>query len=253
MNYLIMVYLFILGAMIGSFLGCMGYRIPNKIKTTFPPSFCENCKHKLKWYMNIPIFSYIFLRGKCYYCKKPIGFIYFLSEIICAILFVVNYVVFGFTSNFFIATILTCILIVTMVSDFRYYYISDRVIILGLIGSLITLLIFESKILVFKYIMYGVILFAIMYLIKIIGNFLFKKESLGDGDIKLMGVIGASIGIINGLLTLFVGSVLGLLYSLIPVKNKEERLIPFGPFLIMGALITLYFSNYITYIIDNML
>lgn len=253
MDYLIMIYLFIFGSMIGSFLGCMGYRIPNKIKTTFPPSFCENCKHKLKWYMNIPIFSYIFLKGKCYYCKKPIGFIYFLCEILCGVLFVINYIVFGFTSNFFIATILSCIFIVTIVSDFKYYYISDRVIILGLLGSLITLFIFETKTLVFRYVIYGAIMFAVMYLIKLIGNLMFKKESLGDGDIKLMGVIGASIGLINSFVTLFIGSVLGLIFSLIASRVNKEGIIPFGPFLIMGALISLYFSNYITFIIDNML
>ena len=86
------VLLFILGAMLGSFLGCMGYRIPNKIKTTFPSSYCENCKKTLKWYMNIPIISYIFLKGKCAYCKTKINPLYFYTELLCSILFVVNHI-----------------------------------------------------------------------------------------------------------------------------------------------------------------
>jgi len=253
MNYLIIISLFILGSILGSFLGCIGYRIPNKIKTTYPPSFCEHCKEKLKWYMNIPIISYIFLKGKCHYCHKPIGFIYFLSEVLCGILFVTNYLVYGFSMNFFIGVVLTCILIVTIVSDFKYYYISDRVIILGIISLLIILFVFESKIYVFKSIMYSVIMFGIMYLIKLIGNFIFKRESLGDGDIKLMGVIGLALGLINGFVSLFIASVIGLIYSFINVKANKEGIIPFGPFLLIGSLITLYLSNYIVYFIDNLL
>lgn len=253
MNYLIILLLFILGSVIGSFLGCMGYRIPNKIKTTHPSSFCENCKEKLKWYMNIPIISYIFLKGKCYYCHKPIGFIYFLSELICGILFVANYIIYGFSMNFFIGIILTCILIVTIVSDFKYYYISDRVIILGIISLLITMIIFESNEYVFKNIIYSIIMFGIMYLIKLIGNLIFKKESLGDGDIKLMGVIGLALGLVNGFVTLFLGSVIGLIYSFITIKNNKDGIIPFGPFLLIGSIITLYLSNYIVYFIDNLL
>ena len=78
MQMIITAWLMIIGAVLGSFLGCMGYRIPNKIKTTYPSSFCANCKKSLKWYMNIPIFSYIFLNGKCAYCKEKIGAIYYL-------------------------------------------------------------------------------------------------------------------------------------------------------------------------------
>ncbi len=252
MNYLIIILLFILGSVFGSFLGCMGYRIPNKIKTTHPSSFCENCKNKLKWYMNIPIISYIFLGGKCHYCHKPIGFIYFLSEVLCGILFVVNYLIYGFSMNFFVGIVLTCILIVTIVSDFKYYYISDRVIILGIISLLIILFIFETKTYVFKSIIYAVIMFGVMYLIKLIGNLIFKRESLGDGDIKLMGVIGLALGLINSFVTLFIGSIIGLIYSMFNIKN-EEGIIPFGPFLLIGSLITLYISNYIVYFIDNLL
>ena len=79
--------------------------------------------------MNVPIISYILLRGKCAYCKKDIGVIYFLCEIFGALLFGLNYLIFKFDINFFIATIMACVFIVTMVSDFEYYYISDRVLI----------------------------------------------------------------------------------------------------------------------------
>ena len=239
------IYLTIIGAIMGSFLGCMGYRIPNKVKTTYPNSFCNECKKPLKWYMNIPIISYIALGGKCAYCHKPINFIYPFVEIACALLFLCNYVTFGFTMNFFISTIITCALMITIVSDFLYFYISDRVLILSGLAIVITLLIFETPEVVFKHIIAAAAIFILMYLIKLLGNTLFKKESLGDGDIKLMGIVGLSIGIMNSLVALFIASVVGLLFSCIITKKNKEGIIPFGPFLLIGALITLYFSDVI--------
>lgn len=244
------VYLTILGAIMGSFLGCMGYRIPNKIKTTYPSSFCNECKKPLKWYMNIPIISYIVLGGKCAYCHKPINFIYPFVEIACATLFLCNYIMFGFSMNFFISTIITCALMVTIVSDFLYFYISDRVLILSGICIIITLLCFENLDVVFKHIVSSAIVFILMYLIKLLGNAIFKKESLGDGDIKLMGIVGLGLGLMNSAISLFIASITGLVFSLIISRKNKEGIIPFGPFLLIGALITLYFSDIITPFIE---
>lgn len=244
------VYLTVLGAIMGSFLGCMGYRIPNKIKTTYPSSFCNECKKPLKWYMNIPIISYIVLGGKCAYCHKPINFIYPFVEIACATLFLCNYIMFGFSMNFFISTIITCALMVTVVSDFLYFYISDRVLILSGIGIIITLLCFENLDIVFKHIVSSAIVFILMYLIKLLGNAIFKKESLGDGDIKLMGIVGLALGLMNSAISLFIASITGLVFSLIISRKNKEGIIPFGPFLLIGALITLYFIDIITPFIE---
>ena len=253
MNTLITIWLMIIGSIIGSFLGCMGYRIPNKIKTTYPSSFCTSCKKPLKWYMNVPILSYIFLHGKCAYCKKKIGFIYFLCELLGFLLFGLNYYLFGFTLNFFISTILVCILIVTIVSDFKYYYISDRVLII----SYILLLVVKFIFLPYKTLLYdfsaSIIVFLIMYGIKIMGNNMFNRESLGDGDIKLMAVLSLSLGLINSFIALFFASILGLIFSLAIIKKNNEGLIPFGPFLIMGSLIVIYFSSYINPLIQEYL
>ncbi len=235
----------------GSFLGCMGYRIPNKIKTTYPSSFCADCGKTLKWYMNIPIISYIFLKGKCAYCGKPINFIYPFVEITGALLFLCNYLLFDFTANFFVATIISCMLLVTIVSDFMYYYISDRVLLIGSFALLAVNYYFFDLNDVFYNIISAVIIFAVMYFIKICGNITFKKESLGDGDIKLMGVIALGLGIVNSFVTLFIGSLVGLIFSIISIKKNKEGIIPFGPFLLIGAMITIYFSNVITPLIDK--
>lgn len=245
MDIIIIIWLVLVGAIMGSFLGCMGYRIPNKIKTTYPSSFCCFCKKPLKWYMNIPIFSYIIQGGKCAYCKKKIGSIYFICEVVGAIMFAVNYILFKFNMEFFIATVLTCVLIVTIVSDFEYYYISDRVLVLSVIALITIYFIFDKSNLLMR-IVSAIVLFGLMYAIKLFGNVIFKRESLGDGDIKLMGVIGLSLGFLNSFVSLFFASVTGLIFSLITLKKNKEGIIPFGPFLIIGALLVLYFSNIIT-------
>ncbi len=253
MDVFIIVWLVIFGSVFGSFLACMGYRIPNKIKTTYPSSFCNNCKKPLKWYMNIPIISYIILGGKCAYCHKKIGLIYFFCELLCAILFGFNYYLFKFDFNFFISTILTCMLIVTIVSDFEFYYISDRILIIG--GMLIILVsfIFLEKNEALMRLVSGLIMFIVMFGIKLMGNRMFNRESLGDGDIKLMGIIGLSVGLLNSFVALFFGSLTGIFFAIASIKNNKDGLIPFGPFLIIGALMVVYLSQYINPYLEQLL
>ena len=242
MDLLMYLWLFILGSVFGSFLGCMGYRIPNKTE----------CKKPLKWYMNIPIFSYIILGGKCAYCHKKIGGIYFLCELLGAFLFPINYYLYSFSPYFFIATVLDCVLIVTIVSDFLYYYISDRVIVISFISIFICLY-YDMGLTESLYrLASAVILFAIMFGIKILGNSMFGRESLGDGDIKLMAVIGLALGLMNSFVTLFFASVIALIFALITIKKNKEGIIPFGPFLLLGALLIVYFNNIIEPIIDKL-
>ena len=246
MDAFLIIILAILGSILGSFLGCMGYRIPNKIKTTYPSSFCSNCKKPLKWYMNIPILSYTFLGGKCAYCKSKIGFIYYLCEILGFILLPLNYLLFDISLEFFLTTILSLALIVTIVSDFEYFYISDRVLVISGLISLICIYLYLGITETITRVITGILLFITMYLIKLLGNALFKRESLGDGDIKLMGIIGIVVGFINSFVTLFIGSILALIYSLIIMKKNKEGIVPFGPFLILGSMLSLYFTDFIS-------
>lgn len=245
MEIIICIWMICMGAIFGSFLGCMGYRIPNKIKTTFPSSFCSSCNKSLKWYMNIPIISYLYLKGKCAYCKKKIGFIYFLCEVLCALLFLVSYLLFGFSERFFLLIILSCALIVTIVSDFLYYYISDRVLVFSYASVLVVLLAYHSIEEVLVNVAASVIIFLVMIGIKLIGNHLFKKESLGDGDIKLMAVIGLTMGFLNSFVSLFISSCIALVYSLIIMSRNKDGMIPFGPFIIIGTMVVLFLLDYI--------
>lgn len=237
MQILIVIFIGILGAILGSFYACMGYRIPNKISLTKPNSYCENCKKEIKWYMNIPVFSYLFLHGKCAYCKSKIDSLSFIVEILTSFLFIVFYIKYGFNVTFFISFVLISVLGVTMVSDFRYYYVSDRVVILGLI-SLIILVYFEKDFMLYK-IISGIVMFLLMFLIKIIGDKSFKRESLGGGDIKLLGIIGLALGFYPTLISLVISCSMTLVYYFL--SKQDEKEIPFGPFLLIGALLVLYF------------
>lgn len=236
MNLLIKIMFFVLGACLGSFYACIGYRIPNKISTIKPSSYCPKCNKTLKWYMNIPLVSFIILKGKCAYCKEKISYTYFLIELLTASLFLGSYILFGINYNLIIILTLISALMITLVTDLNYFYISDRVIII----SSLTVLITRLYCLPFKeclsYIISSLVLFIIMYIIKLLGDKILKRECLGGGDIKLMILIGLSLGIYHSLIALFIGSIIALIIAL-SFKGKED-MIPYGPFLLIGTIIS---------------
>jgi len=235
------VFITILGLFLGSFYACMGYRIPNKISLIKPRSFCENCKKEIKWYMNIPFFSYIFLNGKCAFCKKKINPINFIVEIITSILFLIFFIKYSYTLDLLLALILISVLSVTIVSDFLYYYISDRVLIISFIASLIVVY-FKGDIA--SSLISSIAMFLLFLIIKIFGDIAFKKESLGGGDIKLIALIGLVLGLSPSIFSILISSILALIYAIF-TKHKKE--IPFGPFLLIGALIIFYFIPNISF------
>lgn len=232
----------LLGAVLGSFYACMGYRIPNKISLIYPRSHCENCKKELKWYMNIPIFSYIFLKGKCAYCHKKINPLSFIVEVLTSVLFVCFYLRYAFSLHGIFAYILISVLSVTLISDINYYYISDRVIVISYILSLISI-IFQNKEELVYLLIGSVCSFVFFFLTKLIGDKVFKRESLGWGDVKLILLIGLCLGIFPTFVSIFLGSLLGLIFS---IFDSSKREIPFGPFLLIGSLIVLYFYSNIS-------
>ena len=241
----IMIYLliFIVGLIFGSFFCCMGYRIPNKISTYKTGSFCPKCKKQLKWYMKIPLISYIIQKGRCSYCKKKISLIYPFTELLTAILFLLSYILLGISFNLYISIIIISALIVTIVSDFMYFYVSDRVIIISLIAIFIISYKFYGINYIISSLFSGIFMIIIMLLIKLLGNKIFKRESMGSGDIKLMGLIGCAVGIVNGFYVIFFASVLAIIFVIITKKVKSKDIIPFAPFLLFSSLLIIYFND----------
>lgn len=250
--------IFILGLIMGSFSACMGYRIPNKISTYRKRSFCPKCKKQLKWYMNIPVVSYLFLKGKCAYCKEKISLVYPIVELTSAFLYLLAFEIYINTSNvniysFLVIITLSTAFLITTVSDFIYYYISDRVVLISLVIIILLKYFFLGFDNTLNSILSAASIFALMIFIKFCGDKIFKKESLGGGDIKLMGLIGATIGFVPSLICLFISSIMGLIFSLFAKSDDKSHIIPFGPFLLISAILCYYFSYYIDYFLEVIL
>ena len=233
--------LFIFGITLGSFYNVVGYRIPKGESIIYPSSHCTNCNHKLKWYELIPVFSFLFLRGKCSKCHQKISWFYTIFEFLTGILFVISYIIFkNNILDLLVALTFISMIIIIFVSDYHYLIIPDSVLIFFGIVLFIELIIKNGFDGVYMPLINGLISFASMYLIKLLGDFLFKRESMGGGDIKLMFIIGMVIGFPEALFSIFVGSLIGLPLALIVLLKNKDHIIPFGPLLGIGSLIILF-------------
>ena len=240
MEILYIVCFFILGTILGSFYNVLGLRIPKNESIISPRSHCERCGHMLSWYELIPIFSFIYQRGKCRKCHKKLSWIYPFSEFFTGLLFAISYYSFGFSYQFLIALIISSLLILVTVSDLTYMMIPDRFIIISSILILIIKLIFLGTTEFLSSLLSGIIAFSLMYLIMQLGSFLLKKEALGGADVKLMFVVGVTLEPFLSLIVIIIASVIALPVSLFLLVCAKEHIIPFGPFIVIGLLIVFF-------------
>ncbi len=246
--------IFAFGSIIGSFFTCIIYRIPKKISIVTPGSACPVCGKKIKFYFNIPILSYIILRGKCSNCHTKISITYPLIEIFTALWFVFlvkfQYSVDMDLWSFINATVILLyflFFIPIVLIDIRHKIIPDVFTLSGIVMGLI-----------FSFIPGGITplnsIIGILggglplFLMGYMGEKIFKKEdAMGGGDIKLLAAVGAVFGIKISLLTIFFGSFIGAFMGIISIiinKNTEEsHMIPFAPFLCLGTIIAYYFGD----------
>lgn len=229
---------FILGTVLGSFYNVVGYRLPKEESVIRPKhSYCPKCHNRLKWYELIPIVSYVIQLGKCRNCHNKISFFYPMIELLTGILFAVSFYSFGYSYELIIALSLSSLFCIVIVSDVNYLIIPDEVTLISAILIIIAQFLIGGLMGGLKAIGSGILLFGVMYLIMLFGNFMFKKESLGGADIKLMFVAGIALGPILGLLVIFIASVIALPVSLIVYIVDRENVIPFGPFIVAAMLI----------------
>ena len=239
---------FILGAVLGSFYNVCIYRIPNKLSVVNPPSHCYNCNTRLKSLDLVPILSWTLLRGKCRYCGQKISPRYALVELFTGILFVLVYNVYGFnviTLDYFL---LVSLLVIITFIDLDHYIIPDELIIFGSVGALIFNILGQS-ISIKDSLLGGLIcgggMLVLIYLIELIT----KKEVMGGGDIKLFGMVGLFLGVKLGLLTILLSVYVGAIYGVGNIiysrfKRKEfNSMIPYGPFISVGALISILYGT----------
>lgn len=249
--YYIVVF-FIFGITLGSFYNVVGYRLPKEQSLLFPSSHCPNCNHKLKASELVPIFSFLFQKGKCKNCEINISWFYPSFELLTGILFVLCYLIFGISIDLAIALTFVSALVIIIISDYQTMIIPDEVLIVSSILLIIEIFIKGGLNDTLVAIGNGVIAFILMFLLKKFGDFLFKKESMGGGDIKLMFVFGLVIGWQMSIISIFIASLIGLPISLLVLYFKKENIIPFGPFLASGAIIILLTKIDFNFIINLM-
>jgi leader peptidase (prepilin peptidase)/N-methyltransferase len=237
---------FIVGACIGSFLNVCIYRIPENRSIISPGSFCPHCHNSIPFYLNVPILSYLFLKGRCKFCNHSISIRYPLIEALTGIFAVLLVLKFGVTPVAFFWFIFISALITISLIDMDHQIIPDRISIPGIFifaSSFyflpeMTLLRSFTGILAGGGLLYAVA--AFYYLLR-------RQEGMGGGDIKLLAMIGAATGVKGVLFTVFTGSLLGTLAGMATMfymKRSDTKFrIPFGPFLSAGSALYVFFGN----------
>lgn len=243
---------FMLGACVASFLNVVIWRAPRGESVVFPPSHCPKCSSRIRWWQNIPILSWLALRGKCANCKMPISPRYILIELLGALLFVAAF----WKWQGSIETIFMWIWIALMIAgsfiDFDHKLLPDFTTVGGMVLGLIygaILSYFEKSYIPLMCSGLGLALgFGMLWLIRFLGTLAFKREAMGLGDVFLMGAVGALFGPISVLAVLILSSVFGSVVGLTMVALSKARLgkfveIPFGPYICFSCLIWMFFST----------
>jgi leader peptidase (prepilin peptidase)/N-methyltransferase len=224
--------IFIFGTMIGSFLNVVIYRIPKGESIIFPASKCQHCQTPLKWYHNIPIFSWLFLRGKCAFCGDPIAKQYPVVELTTGLIFFALYMKLGLVWYLpFVAGSFAALFALVMI-DFKYMAVPDNVNFAALIFALIQPNFLEAT-------MYAVIAAGGLYVIGLLSSLLAGRQAMGGADVIVAGTMGALLGFPNFFAALFLSALLAIIPSLI---NRETG-VPFVPFLALATFIVYLYDT----------
>jgi leader peptidase (prepilin peptidase) / N-methyltransferase len=244
-EWFLIISIFMLGCIIGSFLNVCIVRIPSNMSIVFPSSHCPACGKSIPFYCNIPLLSYIFLGARCKFCSSPIPFRYFMVEILTPIVMLVLFFHFGLTAAFLISFIFSAALIVITFIDLKHQIIPDIISLPGIPLCLLSSFAvpWASPLQSLAGILVGGgILYAFAFGYRIIA----KKDGMGGGDIKLLAMIGAFLGWKGALSTLILGALSGSIIGVVLILFKGRDLkyaVPFGPFLSAGAFCTLLFGE----------
>ena len=234
--------IFIYGLLIGSFLNVCIYRIPREESIAFPSSHCTTCSTKLKWYDNIPVFSYTILKGKCRYCDEKISNQYPMIELLNGIIYLLLFYKFNLSVDFIFYALISSVLVVITLIDLKEMIIPDSLVITILILSTLHKLINYYINHVPMHLLNsfgGLALAGGLFLLIVI----LSRGGMGGGDVTLIGALGFVLGIKLILLNIFLSFVLGGIISVFllatKIKSKKDP-IPFGPFIVLGFMITVF-------------
>jgi leader peptidase (prepilin peptidase)/N-methyltransferase len=225
------------GLLIGSFLNVCIVRLPADQSVVRPGSRCPKCETPIRWWDNIPVFSWLFLGGKCRTCRTRISLLYPVVELLVGLLFFLAVLEYGLTIEAARAAIFGTLLLGITLTDGRTYLIPDEFTLGGLGFALVIALASGFQALLGA-LLGALVGFLILWVVGAAGKWLLKEEAMGGGDIKMMAMVGAFLGWQGVLLTIFLGALTGTLIFL-PLKlMRKDRLVPFGVFLSLGAAVT---------------
>ncbi len=230
--------IFIVGLVFGSFYNVLIYRLPRNISVVFPPSHCPSCGKKIRWYHNIPLISYILLKGRCKECGERISLQYPLVELSSGFLALLSYLRWGPTLDGLIYYSFFSALLVLSLIDLKFFILPDVITIPGILVGIISSFFREDANLLTSLsgASFGFLVSLSIYLYYVKVR---KMEGLGFGDVKLLSFIGSVTGIYGVMVSLFLGSIFGLLFAFPSIiKNRNVQfVIPFGPFLSIGCFV----------------
>jgi leader peptidase (prepilin peptidase) / N-methyltransferase len=231
----------VLGLCLGSFLNVCILRLPHEQSLLRPPSTCPRCKRRIAWRDNIPVVSWLLLKGKCRWCKQPIAMQYPIIEALVGLMWAGAVLWYGPTLHAVAAAVLFTILLGIAITDARHYLIPDEFTWGGLVLGLALSLAGGAQ--GFLQAVLGAATgLALLYGVAVVGKWVFKEEAMGGGDIKMMAMVGTFVGWRGVLLTIFAGALLGTLIF-VPLSFRKKRLVPFGVFLAVGAAVTFLFRD----------
>ncbi|MCE9615685.1 MAG: prepilin peptidase [Lentisphaerae bacterium] len=254
------------GACVGSFLNVCIYRIPRELSVVRPRSHCPHCERMIPWYFNVPVLSFVMLRGRCAYCHKSISPRYVLVEVLVAVLFWLaweqcSYIgdrpPLGLMPQPHLALVPVYWLIVSGLVlgtfvDFEHLIIPDRVTLGGIVAGLLcsaAVPALHAQSTVLGGVMQGALGMALgwgtLWLVSVLGRLIFRKDAMGFGDVKLLGAIGAFLGwravLFTIILSSFMGSVAGISMVAVGQKQMQSR-IPYGPYLALAAILWMFWG-----------
>lgn len=240
-HILFIAYAGILGASVGSFMNVCVSRLPHGESIVRPRSRCPGCGASIAWYDNVPILSWVLLRGRCRQCRERISVQYPAVELATAAIWVGMALLHGPTWLALQGSIFFSVLLGISITDARHYLIPDALS-LGGLGAGLALALLPGPPSLLTSLIGAALGFGVLLAVGLLGEWVFKKPAMGGGDIKMMAMVGAFLGPAGAMLTIFLGALAGtIVFAPLSVKTKKE--VPFGVFLGLGAAIAFLFGD----------
>jgi|APSaa5957512622_1039677.scaffolds.fasta_scaffold35356_2 leader peptidase (prepilin peptidase) / N-methyltransferase len=244
-NPLYILFIILISSVLGSFFNMLIHRLPRNQEIVKKPSHCPKCQHKLTWLDLLPILSYLFLKGRCRYCREKIASRYLLVEISSVFLFTTCWLIFGPTYLFLKYSFFLSIMLLIFFTDLETKKIPDSLNYI-LICTGLFLAFYEHSIIDS---ILGLIIGSFIFLsIGFLAKLYYKKDALGGGDVKLSGAIGAYWGLSIMLFSIYFSFLIGGLVSIFLIilkKKTNQDYIAFGPFMVLGSILALLISDYL--------